>query len=352
MAASSAAFAGADVYGQARVAYTDSNTATGDVASQASRIGVKGSEDLGGGMSAVYGLEWAVDLGTAGSAMTGRNQFVGLKGGFGTVLTGAHDTPYKMGGSADVFADTAADATGSHNGVNGIIGRNALDNRASNAIAYISPDFNGFHVAAAIVTRDSNTTGLSALHATSVTAVYNNGPLKATLGQESFKNAQKGTKFNIGYKIGDIGLGYTYEQSQRAIAAVAAVAPVTGVFAHIVNATGVTTTSATLNDADALTTDLTVTAPVTEVTAVTAATHATKDNAHLMSVTYGMGPITLAAQYGKFDDKVGTAGVTRSTVGAVYALSKKTNVALAYTKDNNETAADTNATTLQLNHSF
>ena len=313
MAASSAAFAGADVYGQARIAYTDTNTATGDISNQASRIGVKGSEDLGGGLTAVYGFEWGVNLGTSGATtvapstaatavtehavtdngLSARNQFVGLKGAFGTVLAGNHDTPYKLGGSADVFGDTAADSQG---GGTGIIGRNTLDNRAANAIAYISPDWNGFHFAAAGVTRDANTTGASALAATSYVLVYANGPLKATLGQETFKDAQRGTKLNVSYKIGDIGLGYTHEDSK---------------------------------------------------TSPTAA----KDKADLMSVTYGMGPITLAAQYGKFNDDA-TADVKRTTVGVVYALSKKTNAALAYTKDDNQTAADTNATTLQLNHSF
>ena len=296
MAASGAAFAATsnvDVYGQVRMAYTDTNTATGDVSSQASRIGLKGSEDLGGGMSAVWGLEYGIAPGQSATVFTARNQFVGLKGAFGTALVGTHDTPYKLGGSADVFADTAAD---SQAGTSGIIGRNTLDNRADNAIAYISPDWNGFHFAAAGVTRDANTTGASALAATSYVLVYANGPLKATLGQETFKDAQRGTKLNVSYKIGDIGLGYTHEDSK--------------------------------------------TLP-----------GSAKDKADLMSVSYGMGPITLAAQYGKFNDDA-TADVKRTTVGVVYALSKRTNAALAYTKDDNQTAADTNATTLQLNHSF
>jgi len=58
-----------------------------------------------------------------------------------------HDTPYKLAGSADVFVDTAADAQDTA----GIIGSGGFDTRAANTIAYISPDFSGFHFAAATV---------------------------------------------------------------------------------------------------------------------------------------------------------------------------------------------------------
>ena len=135
MAASSSAFAGADVYGQVRMSVdnVDSSAANSDqwlVSDRVSRIGVKGSEDLGGGMAAVYGLEFGVPVDSTGTP-SARNQFVGLKGGFGTVLIGRHDAPYKLAGSADLFGDTAADATGESATAGAtnanIIGRNGFD---------------------------------------------------------------------------------------------------------------------------------------------------------------------------------------------------------------------------------
>ncbi|MFC4931440.1 porin [Massilia sp. GCM10023247] len=57
-----------------------------------SRIGFRGTEDLGGGLQALFVLEGGVnvDTGTSGQGnrLFGRQAFVGLKGGFGTVTVG------------------------------------------------------------------------------------------------------------------------------------------------------------------------------------------------------------------------------------------------------------------------
>lgn len=326
MAASSSAFAGADVYGQVRMSVdnVDSSAANSDqwlVSDRVSRIGVKGSEDLGGGMSAVYGFEWGVDIdnnGTLGgrtdaSVLRARNQFVGVKGGFGTVLIGRHDAPYKLAGSADLFGDTAADATG-ENATAGatnanIIGRNGFDTRAAQTVAYVTPEVSGVHAAIAVIPGEE--TGADAANgladAWSATIVYKNGPLNASVSQQQYdKNYgtggaedKSGTKFNIGYAMGDIKLGYTYESSDA-------------------NHTA----------------------------------GGSKDKGQLGSVAYGMGPITLMAQYGKFDDKNGTADVTTSTIGVNYAMSKRTAAYVGYADIDNETAADGKVLTVGLNHTF
>ncbi len=325
LAASGSAFAGTDVYGQARLSI-DKSSGSGATETQkktsmndrVSRLGVKGSEDLGGGMSAVYGMEWGVDLndnldGTQGATTGGvfgaRNAFVGLKGAFGTVLGGKHDTPYKLAGSADLFGDTVAD---SQDGA-GIIGYGSFDLRATNALAYISPDWNGFHFAAALTNNGTTTTnGANISDSTSLALVYVNGPLKATFGHEVHGDktlstgaedanaGEKASKFNVAYKIGDIGLGYTYEKQDRQ--------------------------ATTDNDA----------------------------TNQLGSVSYGMGPITLAAQYGHRNAKTDANDLKRSTVGVTYALSKRTNAVLAYNADKSGASGATkvNTTTLQLNHAF
>ncbi len=336
MAASSAAFAATsnvDVYGQVRMSVdrVDSSAANADttlVSDRISRIGVKGSEDLGGGMSAVYGLEWGINTDTAtglsGTTTTGvaslvaRNQFVGLKGGFGTVLIGRHDAPYKLAGSADLFADTAADATGeSTTSATGsatnpvIIGRNGFDTRAAQTVAYITPDYAGVHAAIAVLPGEE--TGADAANgladAWSATIVYKNGPLNASVSQQKYTKEfaanttgaedKSGTKFNIGYTMGDIKVGYTYESSDA--------------------------------NYDA---------------------GGSKDKGQLGSVAYTMGPITLAAQYGKFDDKNSTGDVTTTTVGVVYGLSKRTSTYVGYADIDNQTAADGKVLTLGLNHAF
>ncbi|MFX6218091.1 porin, partial [Acinetobacter baumannii] len=57
-----------------------------------SRLGVKGVEDLGGGIKALFTIEngFSVDTGEAGQGklLWGRQATVGLSGNFGTVLVG------------------------------------------------------------------------------------------------------------------------------------------------------------------------------------------------------------------------------------------------------------------------
>lgn len=63
------------------------------------RLGVKGSEDLGNGLKAIYQIELGFSISDSlnngavnNEAITMRNTFVGLAGNFGTVLMGRHDT--------------------------------------------------------------------------------------------------------------------------------------------------------------------------------------------------------------------------------------------------------------------
>lgn len=103
------AFADTTLYGQGHVSL-DSVSADGvadndlSLASNSSRIGVKGSHKLSDSLSAVYKMEWAVNVDGEGSDMGQRNRYVGLSGGFGTVVFGRHDTPMKgIGNKYELF---------------------------------------------------------------------------------------------------------------------------------------------------------------------------------------------------------------------------------------------------------
>ncbi|WP_019895541.1 porin [Hydrogenovibrio halophilus] len=112
----------------------------------ASRLGVKGSSDLGNGMKAVYKVEFS--LGMNGNGVGDRNQYVGLAGGFGTVLMGRHDTPFKMAQPKDLFNDGTADF-GKLAGGLGAFGKGG-ENRINNVLAYVSPSFGGVKFVAAL----------------------------------------------------------------------------------------------------------------------------------------------------------------------------------------------------------
>ena len=65
-------------------------TFTGGGINGTSRLGVKGTEDLGGGLSAVFQIETGLNSGKeAASSLGDRGAFVGLAGAFGTVTLGS-----------------------------------------------------------------------------------------------------------------------------------------------------------------------------------------------------------------------------------------------------------------------
>jgi predicted porin len=136
----------ADVAG---VAVQNDGTTVDDVAS---RLGIKGSEDLGNGLKAIYKIEFSVPVGSS-STIGNRNQYVGLAGGFGTVLMGRHDTPTKMIQAKDLFNDGVADNKPMAGGL-GAFGK-GMENRVNNVLAYVSPSFSGVKLIAAFVPKET-----------------------------------------------------------------------------------------------------------------------------------------------------------------------------------------------------
>lgn len=142
--ASAAASAAPTVYGRFNIALdsqtdeigldfgTDDSTIKLRDNNNSSRLGVKGSEDLGiGGLKVVYQMEYGVDPdGSENNPFSKRNIFVGLEGGFGQVKAGNYDTIIKdIGGQVDQFNDTPGD-------INLLM---AGETRTSDLITYTTP---------------------------------------------------------------------------------------------------------------------------------------------------------------------------------------------------------------------
>jgi predicted porin len=183
------------------------------VNSNASRLGFKGSEDLGNGLSAIFKYEMTYDVdGDDGAGFTpissARNAYLGLAGSFGTVLVGRHDTPAKMAyyaAGTDNLDGTVAD-------LNDRVG--FTENRVNNAIAYVSPKMSGLQLAAAIVPgEESGATGTATdadngfMDSYSVGLMYGAGGLKAGLGYEEV--AQSGGDTDV--KTVQMGASYTMD---------------------------------------------------------------------------------------------------------------------------------------------
>ena len=191
-----AAHADVTVYGQVENSITRVTASTGDVtttdewkvADHASRLGFKGSEDLGGGLKVIWKYEQAYDTDGAGAITAGRNAYVGLNGSFGTVLLGRHDTPHKTAWYAsgvDLLGNSVADMN--HDGRTGDdTGAHHYDERRQdNNIVYFSPNLSGFKVAVSMAPGETTDVDDGLADTWSAAVMYKGGGLKFGAGYES-----------------------------------------------------------------------------------------------------------------------------------------------------------------------
>ncbi|MEP7157293.1 MAG: porin [Betaproteobacteria bacterium] len=127
------------------------------VVNESSLIGIRGTEDLGGGLKAFFQLEMGFNvdenatsvsslspapattpIGINNSVVTGRNSAVGLQGGFGSVLLGRWDTPMKLVSiSVDPFGQNTI-------GNELTVTQSNWGRRETNSVQYWSPNIAGF----------------------------------------------------------------------------------------------------------------------------------------------------------------------------------------------------------------
>ncbi len=139
-----------------------------EMRSNTSAIGVKGSEDLGGGLKAIYKAEFKVDPFDGDEALERRDIWVGLKGGWGKAAVGTMSTNYKqMGGKIDPLYRTVAEARGILNMQSGAHGGAGTDGqgRQEQTLQYTTPKMAGIEIVlnttiSAADAGNCNTTGL------------------------------------------------------------------------------------------------------------------------------------------------------------------------------------------------
>jgi predicted porin len=133
------------------------------VTSTNSSLGFRGTEDLGGGLKAIFQCESFANidngsLGPGGTILCNRNSHVGLTGSWGTVFYGFWDTPYKV---VTIKVDSFTLYDGNHEIIMGSPGFNvqgttrsgrdvsaadaAFIRRQGNSVQYWTPNFGGFY---------------------------------------------------------------------------------------------------------------------------------------------------------------------------------------------------------------
>src|SRR3569623_667303 len=316
-----AATSNVDISGQMNLSvdYLDSdNAANGGnvgVSSNASNIIFKGSEDLGGGLKALWQIQTYFSAGGTGNTETfngsnpdgvsSGNTFVGLGGGFGTVILGKNESAVKMlSRKTDFFGNQIGDSRN----LTAVGGTNSagFDTRPNNQIAYTTPSMSGLSGTVAYFSNMNTTAAVSGTASGDATdnsvdgwaaaANYENGPLMLGLGYEKHNlgnsnallNDEKVWRLAAGYAIGNFKFTGLYQKAND----------IAGV-----------------NSADRKVWGL--------------------------GAGYNMGNILLKAQYYDAGDlnSVSTTGAQMYAVGVDYSLSKRTKLQFAYAATDNDSSA-------------
>ncbi len=162
-----------------------------------SRLGIRGNESLGGGLSAIFQIESRVRIDSGTNAFwANRDSFVGLAGGFGTVKLGFMDTAYKQVGDQLSFLGISSGNFVSNSNVLSRLGFGAggtgfdFHLRQPNSLVYESPRMAGVQVLVTYSPDEAKdnpgTTKNAQLWAVGVK--YEAGPLYLALGHEDHKD--------------------------------------------------------------------------------------------------------------------------------------------------------------------
>lgn len=248
-----------------------------------SRWGLRGTEDLGGGLKAKFVLEQGFNADTGTQAVAGtafsRQAYVALAGGFGEVQLGNAYSAYDdVNGAVTPMFDSIFSVE------NNIFASTGYNSRPKNNIKYISPDFGGlvasfsFSLDEALATKKD---------VTSLSLAYTGGPLFVGFGYQTEGDAvgtddRKYTRLNAAYDFGSFKLVGIYGRESLAAER---------------------------------TTDWSFGADVP------------------------MGAFTLSAGYGQSKDNVAAGSEKRTgfTVGGSYAMSKRTSIYGGVTSYNGKT---------------
>jgi predicted porin len=257
-------------------------------------VGLKGEEDLGSGLKALYNYEFSLNTdggasaqgtGTTGLEGGSRIATLGLAGGFGTVKLGRDYTPFfSVVAAVDPFATSAG--PGSATIIHPLAGSTV---RYSSSVAYTSPSFSGLTLKAMYGFGEAAANAAIKQNSFSFNAIYGNGPLvlalahinnKDMVGAVDVKSTLVGGMYNLG--VANLGLAYN---------------------------------------------KLTTEGDVVE-----------HGDWHF-GVTAPMGAGQLQFAYNKADDKNGTKDASHWAVGYSYDLSKRTAIYTQYGKVSNKNGA-------------
>jgi predicted porin len=200
-----------------------------------SRWGLKGTEDLGGGLKANFNLQQGFSLDTGGasngSGFKGsgtpgfnRQAWVGFSGDFGAIRLGRMTSPFDDAeGASDAVFDSALSPMNSvfrttSTGTSLIpnVTVSGYDKYLSNTVQYLSPGMSGFKLYGSYSLGEDKTATANATGETSLAVTYADGPLSGEFAYQTLKtnvvNASDKNFLRLGaaYAFGPAKLKGTY----------------------------------------------------------------------------------------------------------------------------------------------
>jgi len=338
---------------------------TDSLSNQESEWVMKGEEALGGGMGAFFQCSTSMDItGGAAANICGRTSYIGLKSaGMGSISFGNNDTPAKrVAAGYDPFPISAAmgqggqmwNATAGNTGNGGVASGAAtsFSRRQQNLITYDMPRMNGFDASFAYSSANEATAANSGStiqkpRMWSTFANYTNGPLALGVAYERHVDYNPGgaTKGVIGAvqaaatatKAGTLGtlevLQGNYAGSNDSMYSLMAAytfmgsLKISGIYNRM-NYNGITTP---------------ITGVGTDMTVATYGVYAdwAISGPHRVRLGYASQGATKGSFTGTVGSYVGNAGAGNTGSQKIhgeyaYALSKRTEVGLAYARINND----------------
>ena len=264
-----------------------------------SRIGVRGTEDLGGGLKALFVAESGFcadgtsggNFCTGGDRFMGRQAYVGLNGGFGTLKLGRQYSPFFNNlDTIDPFG------TGLAGQSNNLVSDGGT--RVNNAVSYELPGMSGFggQVLYGLGENPEDAVGGDSRGRTIALGLnYGNGPVYVGFAYQTRENASQVVPADND-KLQDVSLGGTYDFGPAKLHAYAA-----------------------KTDNDSNTTD---------------------KNDFFLGLSAPVGPGSVIASYGRTNHKTAAdADAHQDGLGCQYDLSQRTNAYFAVAKISNDNGA-------------
>ena len=214
------------VYGRLNVAleHVDGASARTRLVNNRSVLGFRGSEDLGGGLKAIFQIEGTISPDTGAGAPAQRDTRVGLDGPWGTLFAGHWVTAYNGATSGlDPFYPTTAGymsimGNGSASSADNVSDTASFDRRQANSIHYWTRPWQGLSLRLTHGLNEEKPASGAKPSLTSVAAIYEQGPWYATLAHERHHDYQgkglddRASKAALAYRFGETRIAFVAER--------------------------------------------------------------------------------------------------------------------------------------------